>query len=62
MTAKRKMTPKLTELERDMVLRAIGFANAGEWPWEPYKKREGNALDRATRKIAEMPTAARRLK
>lgn len=42
-----------TPLELDMLGRAIGFATAGEWPWEPYKKREGKALNRAAVKIAE---------
>lgn len=52
--AKRAKVPGivLTPLELEMVGRAIGFATAGEWPWEPYKKREGKALSRAAEKIA----------
>lgn len=50
---KRSKGIHLTELEREMVGRAIGFVLAGEWPWEPYMKREGAALTSALTKISE---------
>lgn len=42
----------LTEREVDMVLKAIGFAFAGEWPWEPFRKHDAKALNSAADKIA----------
>lgn len=52
----RKRGVVLTKLETDMVLRAIGFAQAGEWPWEPYKKSEGKALQSGAQKIGDLYT------
>lgn len=47
----RKEGVRLTAKEAEMVLRAINFAKAGEWPWDPVKSSEIDALNRAYEKL-----------
>lgn len=44
---------RLTELERKMLRDAAEFVLAGEWPWEPEKDSEHNALQNASNKLVE---------
>jgi hypothetical protein len=41
----------LTKLEHEMLLRAATFSTAGEWPWEPFIRSEGDAMRRAIEKL-----------
>lgn len=42
---------RLSALERKMLRDAAEFVLAGEWPWEPEKDRERNALESASEKM-----------
>lgn len=44
---------RLTNIERKMLRDAAEFVLAGEWPWEPEKARERDALTNASRKLKE---------
>lgn len=59
--APRAATPeddRLTGLERKLLVRSATFVLAGEWPWEPEKIRERDALTAAIEKLQRNRRAA----
>lgn len=50
---------RLTKLEREMVVRAMLFVDAGEWPWTPCN--DGTPEKRMVKEKAAFESALRKL-